>query len=191
MLLKRRQAITLTSTLALSSFISDRASACSRPIRKFKSDRRDEERMAEKFDNLKYHWNKGTIRDFLAIHCVENVDVNFILEGRGGSWSEPEAIEIFIQRYPKIISGFSGVMAPLNGNSIYACAEFEEHPLPAKPDEEILLCESRNSPQFAIELRFATNESDGVARVSLGRRIVSGLSLRPTFALRQLFSGRR
>lgn len=186
-MIKRREALAIGAGLAISSLSAEPSMACSQRPYFYRAGRGDVARMAQKLRALRQDWNAGNMDDFFARHCTEHVEVNFYLDGKGGNWARPDHIELFRQRYPRIVSDFSDAMTPGSYAAIYACAEFEYSP-PPDWEPEFLPCGVRAAPAFAVELRFETERSgDGFGSIIKGQRIVEMLSLRDTWLLRNFF----
>ena len=191
MLIKRREAITLATGIVIASAVGDAATACGkRPDPAFNSSQSDRNRMLGKLDAFRQHWNAGKLEQFLSTHCTKYVQVNFTIDGRGGNWKDPLEIARLHERYPKIISDFSGVMFDPMMPCIYSMAEFSMIPKPPRSEkEEILLCGGRpgSVPVLAIYMRFKEKIGGKKNTLSDGHNIVEHLSLRENHVLSRCF----
>jgi hypothetical protein len=190
MIIDRRQALGLTAGIAAAAAIAGEAQACSqRPPPAFRASARERRRMAGQLDLLHRYWNEGRPDAFLAEHCIEHVQVNLLLDGRGGRWSNPaDAIRKLHAQHPRMTTGFSGLMFDPLLPYLYATAEFSEVSRIPGEDEEIVLCQRAGmAPAFAIQMQFVESFDPKPPRLPAEDRIVTAISLRPHFFLAKWF----
>lgn len=190
MIIGRRQALGLTTGIAATAAIAGKAQACSqRPPPAFRASARERRRMAGQLELLRRYWNEGRPDAFLAEHCIEHVQVNLLLDGRGGQWSDSaEAIRRFHAQHSRMTTGFSGLMFDPLLPYLYATAEFSEVPRVPGKAEEIVLCQRAGmAPAFTIQMQFVESFDPKPPRLPDEDRIVTAISLRPHFSLAKWF----
>ena len=190
MSIDRRNLLGLTAGIAAVAAFDREAHACSRrPPPAFRASARERQRMAGQLDLLRRYWNEGRPDDFLAEHCIEHVQVNLLLDGRGGQWSDPaDAIRKFHAQHSRMTTGFSGLMFDPLLPYLYATAEFSEVPRVLGDDEEIVMCQRAGmAPAFAIQMQFVESFDPKPPRLPTEDRIVTAISLRPHFLLAKWF----
>ncbi len=190
MIVARREALGLTAAITAVAAIGGEAQACSRrPPPAFRASARERRLMAGQLDLLRRYWNEGRPDAFLAEHCIEHVQVNLLLDGRGGRWSDPaDAIRKLHALHPRMTTGFSGLMFDPLLPYLYATAEFSQVPRVPDENEEIVLCQRAGmAPAFAIQMQFVESFDPEPPRLPAEDRIVTAISLRPHFFLAKWF----
>ena len=188
--LERRQALALAAGIALSTGMSNDASACSRrPPPAFRPTKIEQARMITQLELLRSCWNDGKPDRFIQQHCVQPAQLNYILDGKGGNWNDAAAaIRIFHGRFPRISSDFSGIIFDPLLPYMYAFAEFEGSPKAPSENEEVQLCgRSGMVPSYVIQMRFLETYDPNVDRLSTDAAIVEQLSFREHGSLASWF----
>ncbi|WP_326913284.1 hypothetical protein [Sphingopyxis chilensis] len=186
MAIDRREAIALTTGLVAASAVQTRAEACTQVTLMFSSTKRDNERMIEKFEALRRHWNEDTLDEFFSEHCISGIQAIYRLDGRGKYWGGAAPLAPLHDRYPKIIGDFSGYMFHPFFPAVYSMGAFEAGPNRPRPDYN---CGTGLwPPVLAVGMHFKVDRAASGATLSGGSKIVTGLMFQEGDAIRRAFN---